>query len=224
MSSASSTEIDSGATAVVRASSRVSTAVTVERVPAGSDSDGVADAQGSRRQPPGVAAAHVGGRAGHPLDGQPQLGGLGLWCGQLDALEVLQQGRPGVPGGVVRAVHDVVAELGGDRDDGQFRAAEPRGHLRQLRFDLAEPALVEVHQVDLVDGGHEVLDTKQFRDAGMPAGLAQHTGAGVHQEHRHVRVGSAGEHVSRVALVAGCVGQDVAAPSRWRRTGRPRRW
>ena len=53
---------------------------------------------------------------------------------------------------------------------------------------------------------------KQFRDAGVPAGLAQHTGAGVDQQHRDVRVGRAGEHVAGVALVAGGVGQDVAAP------------
>ena len=40
MSSASSIETDSGATPVVRSSSRVSSAVTVERVPAGSEITG----------------------------------------------------------------------------------------------------------------------------------------------------------------------------------------
>ena len=45
----------------------------------------------------------------------------------------------------------------------------------------------------------------------MPAGLAQHPGARIDQQDRHVRVGRAGEHVAGVALVAGGVGQDVAA-------------
>ena len=45
----------------------------------------------------------------------------------------------------------------------------------------------------------------------MPAGLPQHPGARVDQQDGHVRVGGAGEHVAGVALVAGSVGQDVAA-------------
>ena len=42
-------------------------------------------------------------------------------------------------------------------------------------------------------------------------GLPQHPGARVDQQNRHVRVGGAGEHIAGVALVAGGVGQDVAA-------------
>ncbi len=45
----------------------------------------------------------------------------------------------------------------------------------------------------------------------MPARLAQHAGPRVHQQYRHVRIGCPGEHIAGVALVAGCVGQDVAA-------------
>ena len=45
----------------------------------------------------------------------------------------------------------------------------------------------------------------------MPAGLTQHAGAGVDQQDGHVGVRGAGEHVAGVALVAGRVGQDVAA-------------
>ena len=108
-------------------------------------------------------------------------------------------------------MHDVVAVLGRDRDDGQVGAAEPRGHLPQLRFHLGEPTLVEVDQVDLVDGGDEVLDAQQLCDPGMSAGLPQHPGAGVDEQDRDVRIGRAGEHVAGVALVAGGVGEDVAA-------------
>ena len=45
----------------------------------------------------------------------------------------------------------------------------------------------------------------------MPVGLSQHTGPGVDEQDRGVRVGRAGEHVAGVALMTGRVGQDVAA-------------
>ena len=131
---------------------------------------------------------------------------------------------PLVPRRALGAVHDVVAVLGGDRDHRQVGAAEAGRHLLQLGFDLGEPGLVEVDQVDLVDRRDEVLDAQQLCDPGVPAGLAQHPGAGVDEQDRDVGVGRAGEHVAGVALVAGGVGQDVAARARWRRTGRPRRW
>ena len=63
----------------------------------------------------------------------------------------------------------------------------------------------------LFTAGDKVLDAQQLCDPGVPAGLAQHTGARVDQQDRDVGVGRAGEHVAGVALVAGCVGQDVAA-------------
>ena len=108
-------------------------------------------------------------------------------------------------------MHDVVAVFGRDRDDGQVGAAQPRGHLPQLVFHLYEPTLVEIDQVDLVDGGDKVLDAQQLCDPGMSAGLPQHPGAGVDEQDRGVRVGRAGEHVAGVALVARGVGEDVAA-------------
>ncbi len=108
-------------------------------------------------------------------------------------------------------MHDVVAVLGRDRDHGDVSTAEARGHLMQFLFDLGEPRLVEVDQVDLVDRGDKVVDAQQFCDPGVPVGLAQHAGAGVDQQDGDVGIGGTGEHVARVALVAGGVGQDVAA-------------
>ena len=93
---------------------------------------------------------------------------------QLHVLKVFQQRRTLVPRCAVGGVHDVVAVLGGDRNDRQLGAAEPFRQLLQLGLDLGETGRVEIDQVDLVHRGHEVLDTKQFRDAGMPAGLTQH--------------------------------------------------
>src|SRR4029077_18609637 len=66
-------------------------------------------------------------------------------------------------------------------------------------------------QVDLVDRGDKVLDAEELRDARVPVGLAQHTGAGIDQQDGDVGVGSAGEHVACVPLMAGRVRQDVAA-------------
>ena len=93
MSSASSIETDSGATAVVRESSRVSTAVTVDRVPAGRLMTGSPTCRVPAGEPAGVAAALLGGRPGHPLHRQPQPGRLRLRRRQLDVLQVLEQGR-----------------------------------------------------------------------------------------------------------------------------------
>ena len=144
-------------------------------------------------------------------------------CRQLDALEVLEQRGAVVPGRVLRPVHDVVAVLGGDRDDGEVGAAELFGQLG-VGLDLFERGLGEVDQVDLVDRRNEVFDAEEFRDPGVTAGLSQHTGSRIDEQNRDVGVGGAGEHVPRVTLVAGRIGEDIAAAPRWKRTGTPHRW
>ena len=108
-------------------------------------------------------------------------------------------------------MHDVVAVFGRNWDHGDVNTAEARGHLMQFLLHLGKPRLVEVDQVDLVDRGDKVGDAEKFCDAGVPVGLAQHTGAGVDEQDGDVGIGGPGEHVPRVALVAGRVRQDVAA-------------
>jgi hypothetical protein len=130
---------------------------------------------------------------------------------QFDVFQIVQQRRTVVPRCVVRAVHHIVAELGGDRDHGDVQAAEARAQLLKFGLHLGVPVLVEVDQVDLVDGRDKVLDAQQLCDPGMPAGLAQNARTCIDQQDGHVGVGSAGEHVAGVALVAGGVGQDVTA-------------
>jgi hypothetical protein len=108
-------------------------------------------------------------------------------------------------------VHHIVADLGSDRDHGDVQAAEARAELLQLGFDFGEPALVEVNQVNLVHRRDKVLDAQQFCYPGMPTCLTQYACPRVDQKDRDVGVGGTGEHVAGVALMAGCVGQNVAA-------------
>ena len=67
---------------------------------------------------------------------------------------------------------------------------------------LVEDVLIEVHQVHLVDGEHEVGDAEQPRDAGVPPRLRPHAVARVDQQDGHVGRRRAGGHVARVLLVA----------------------
>ena len=108
-------------------------------------------------------------------------------------------------------MHDVVAVFGGDRDHRHVDTTESGRDLTQFVLHFGEPRLVEVDQVELVDGGDEVLDAQQFCDPGVTVGLSQHTGAGVDEQDRDVGVRRSGEHVAGVALMAGRVGEDVAS-------------
>ena len=84
----------------------------------------------------------------------------------------------------------------------------------QFGFDLGETLFAVVDQVDLVDGRDQVGHPEQRGDPGMATGLTNHARAGVHQQHRHVRVGRTGEHVAGVRLVTGGVGEDEIACGR----------
>jgi hypothetical protein len=71
---------------------------------------------------------------------------------------------------------------------------------------------VTFDQVHLVHRQHHVANTQQRGDVGVPAGLGQQALARIDQHHGEVRGGRAGGHVAGVLLVAGTIGDDVAAP------------
>ena len=76
----------------------------------------------------------------------------------------------------------------------------------------SELELVPVDEVHLVDGGDEVGHAEQRGDERVPLGLLDDAVAGVDQHDRDVGGDCAGDHVARVADVAGRVGEDERAP------------
>ena len=160
--------------------------------------------------------------ASHPLDRQPQTVQIAIGL-DVDLLEVFQQGRPAVERRPVGSERDVVAVQRADRHDGEIEDVEASGEVVHLIDDLGESALIPADQVHLVHAHDHVLDSEQGSDVGVTARLGDHPAAGVDQHDRDVGGGRAREHVARVALVAGGVGEDERAASRSRRTGRRRR-
>ena len=80
--------------------------------------------------------------------------------------------------------------------------------------DPREHPLVEVDQVHLVHAHHEMRDAQQRADERMAPGLREHPLARVDQHDRQIGGRGAGDHVARVLLVAGGVGDDEPALGR----------
>jgi hypothetical protein len=85
------------------------------------------------------------------------------------------------------------------------------GEAQVILADAIEEFLRVIDQVHLVDGDHQVRDADQVGDIGMPARLRQHALARVDEDDRQVGGGRRRDHVARVLLVAGRVGDDVLA-------------
>ncbi|BBY95144.1 hypothetical protein MGALJ_48130 [Mycobacterium gallinarum] len=85
-------------------------------------------------------------------------------------------------------MYDVVPVLGRDGDDGDIDSAETFSGLPNFGHDVVEPALVEIDEIDFVYRGDEMPDAQKFCDPGMPVGLSQHAGAGVHEQDGRVGV------------------------------------
>ena len=135
-------------------------------------------------------------------------------AGHVHVLEVVQQRRPLVPGGVRRAGDDVVAVERRDRDDGQVGHVQLRREGGELVADRLVDVLRPVDEVHLVDRDDEVRHPQQRGEERVPAALLEHALAGVDQHDREVGGRGAGDHVPRVLHVAGGVGEDERAPRR----------
>ncbi len=125
-------------------------------------------------------------------------------------LEVVQQRRSFVPGHLLGAVDDVVAEQRGDRDVGQVGHLQASREGVELLDDRIEYALVEVDEVHLVDAHDHVRNRQQRADESVALGLREHALARVDEHDRQVGRRGARDHVARVLLVAGRVGDDEA--------------
>ena len=92
------------------------------------------------------------------------------------------------------------------------RDADQAAELAQLDLDLAEASFVVVDEVHLVHGEHDVRDTEELHDRGVPTGLLDDTLARVEQHDGDVGGGRAGDHVARVLDVTRRVGELEPAP------------
>ena len=130
----------------------------------------------------------------------------------LDRLEVLEQRRAVVPLQPVAALDHVVALEAGEWDADAVLDADLRGQLRVLLLELPEALLGVVDEIHLVDRDRDMPDPEQRHQVAVPARLRQQPLARVDQDHRAVRGRGAGDHVPRVLLVPGRVGDDELAP------------
>ncbi len=133
--------------------------------------------------------------------------------GDLDGFEDFHQRLAGVPGRTLGLVDHVVALERRHRHEVQRTGLQTDllGKGQVVGLDLFEDTLVEVLQVHLVDGDHDMPDTQQGRDETVPAGLGLHTVAGIDQDDRQVAGRGTGSHVAGVLLMAGRVGDDELA-------------
>ncbi len=121
---------------------------------------------------------------------------------------MVQQRSALVPRHVRGAGDDVVAVQRGDGNEGEVGHVELGREIPEFVADLVEPALRPVHQIHLVDAQHHVPHPEQRREEGVPAGLLDDAVAGVDEDERQVGGGRPGDHVARVLLVTGSVGDD----------------
>ena len=151
--------------------------------------------------------------AQHELHRQPEVGQIAIG-GDLHVLQVLHQGRAGVPRRGVAPVDDVVPA---QRRDGNALRIQNSQLSREGRVSVAnivEDLPREVHEVHLVDRDHHVLDAEQGRDVAVALGLDSDAMARIDQDNREVAGGGARRHVARVLLVSRRVGDDELAIGR----------
>ncbi len=171
--------------------------------------DAVADADAARGDGAGEAA-EVEAVAQHGLHRHAERSARSD-VARRDALEVLEQMRPAVPGHVLGVARDVVATDGGDGNGDCLAEAEAQRQLAEVGLDGAELLLRPVDEIHLVDGEHDALHADDVEDGGVAARLALHAVTCVDQHDGDVGVRGAGRHVARVLLVAGAVDDDEAA-------------
>ena len=86
-----------------------------------------------------------------------------------------------------------------------------RGEFEVVGADAFEDGLVVADQIHLVDRHHQVRNVDQMGQVGVAPGLRQHALARVDQDDGEVGGRGGGDHVARVLLVPGRVGDDVLA-------------
>ena len=178
--------------------------------------DLVTDADGPAGDATGVAApaAVLALGADDPLDGEAERA-VGVGAVDREVLEARDERGALVPGrGNAGRLDDAGAVEGADRDADEVRQAEPVGERAQLVRDLVEARLAPVDEIHLVHGDEHVRHAQELGDREVPARLRDDALARVDEQDGRVRGRGAGDHVARVLLVPGAVGEDEAAPRR----------
>ena len=128
-----------------------------------------------------------------------------------DVVEKFEQGRPVVPRHRFAARHDIVAGEARDRDRGPLADPGLVGEQPVIVADRGEYALVVIHHVHFGHRQRKAADAHQPGEIAMAPGLGEHALARVDQHHRRLGARRAGDHVARILLVAGGVGDDELA-------------
>ena len=126
-------------------------------------------------------------------------------------MKVLDQGGSAIPRHPARDLGDIVAETRRERDCRNGDLAEIRCEGRKALGNLIEPSPIELDQVHLIHGEHDLPDTEQATNKGVPLGLRQHAFARVDKDHGEFGGRSAGRHIARVLLVPRRIGDDKGA-------------
>ena len=123
----------------------------------------------------------------------------------------MHQRRAVVPRRVLRAVHDVVALEGRDRDDLEVGDVELGGELGELGMDPLVGLLRPLDEVHLVDAQHQVRHPQQREQHRVATRLLGQALAGIDEHEPEVGGRGTGDHVAGVLHVPGGVGDDELA-------------
>ena len=120
------------------------------------------------------------------LNGKPQrlLFPLGLFPEQTEGF---QHGRAAVPGHVGTLLHDIVSQLGADRDKPLRRDLELRQEFPVFLLDSSIDVLPVADQIHLVDHHGDLSDTEQREEIAVFFGLLLHAFLRVDQQQGRLR-------------------------------------
>ncbi len=127
----------------------------------------------------------------------------------LEEAELIQHGRPLVPGHLRAARRDIVAQLGADGDDPLGDNVELREKISILLLDGVEDVLAETDQVHLVDDHGHLLHAEHGQEVPVLLRLLLHALERIDEQQRGLGPGGARDHVLQELLVPRRVDHDV---------------
>ena len=180
----------------------------------GQNGDFIAGFENTASDAPGVATEImplITHRADDPLHGEAGIDVVFLPA-DIDGLEVIEEGGAFIPRHFFRAIHDVVAIEGGDRDIRDLDdVIETGGEVVEILDDVVINFFRVIDEIHLVHGDDEVLDAKEVGDEAVALGLLDHAFTGIDEDDGKVRGGGTRDHVAGVLGVAWSVCDDEFA-------------
>ena len=127
-------------------------------------------------------------------------------------LQELQQRLARIPRHILRMFYHIVPFQRREGNAHNIRNVQRGSKLPVVLRNPAEHLFPVVHQIHFVHCQHHVLDAKQRDEERVAPRLRDNPHAGIHQNHRQVGSRAAGNHVARILLVSGGVGDDEFPP------------